>query len=139
LNHPVAGATPIALGAWHQAAATYDGTTWKLYLDGVLEATLVVGQPVRSNSIQPAALATCSACAAVPPTTPRQASGWPGEVGPSSGVAVASSTAHVAPNATAAKSTATAAPRAVCRRATGRPEPRVAGRIAPNGATIWSI
>ena len=58
---------------------------------------------------------------------PRQASGRPGEVGPSSGVAVASSTAHVAPNATAAKSTATAAPRAVCRRATGRPVPRVAG------------
>jgi concanavalin A-like lectin/glucanase superfamily protein/fibronectin type III domain protein len=59
LNHPVAGTTAIALGAWHQGAATYDGTTWRLYLDGLLEATLVVGQPVRSNSIQLAALATC--------------------------------------------------------------------------------
>ena len=36
LNHPVAGVTPIpANGAWHHAAATYDGTTWRLYLDGV--------------------------------------------------------------------------------------------------------
>jgi hypothetical protein len=59
LNHPVAGVTSISLGAWHHAAATYDGTTWKLYLDGNLEATLVVGQPVRSNSIQPAGLAAC--------------------------------------------------------------------------------
>ena len=36
LNHPVAGVTAIpANGAWHHAAATYDGTTWRLYLDGV--------------------------------------------------------------------------------------------------------
>ena len=36
LNHPVAGTTVIpADGAWHHAAATYDGTTWRLYLDGV--------------------------------------------------------------------------------------------------------
>ena len=39
LNHPVAGVTAIpANGTWHHAAATYDGTTWRLYLDGVLDA-----------------------------------------------------------------------------------------------------
>ena len=41
LNHPVAGVTPIAVDSvWHHAAATYDGTTWRLYLDGVLETQL---------------------------------------------------------------------------------------------------
>ena len=57
LNHPVLGVTPVGSG-WHHAAATYDGTTWRLYLDGNLETALAVGQPVRSNSIQLAALAT---------------------------------------------------------------------------------
>ena len=58
LNHPVSGTTTIANGAWRHAAATYDGTTWNLYLDGNLEATLAVGQPCQSQSIQPAALAS---------------------------------------------------------------------------------
>ncbi|HYM80473.1 MAG TPA: LamG-like jellyroll fold domain-containing protein, partial [Candidatus Limnocylindria bacterium] len=59
LNHPVVGMTPIAIGpAWHHAAATYDGTTWNLYLDGNLEATLAVGQPPQHQSIQHAGLAT---------------------------------------------------------------------------------
>ena len=56
LNHPIVGVTPVGNG-WHHAAATYDGTTWRLYLDGNLDASLAVGQPVRSNTIQPAALA----------------------------------------------------------------------------------
>src|SRR6266540_2515911 len=58
LNHPITGTTVVTSNAWHHAAATYDGTTWKLYLDGSLEATLAVGQPPRSDSIQHAALAT---------------------------------------------------------------------------------
>ena len=56
LNHPVVGVTPIAAnGAWHHAAATYDGTTWRLYLDGVLDAQLVVGAftPARTASSTP--------------------------------------------------------------------------------------
>ena len=36
LNHPLIGNTAITNGVWHHAAATYDGTTWHLYLDGQL-------------------------------------------------------------------------------------------------------
>ena len=56
LNHPVCGTTVITNDVWHHAAATYDGSTWHLYLDGNLEATLAVNQPVRSDSIQRVAL-----------------------------------------------------------------------------------
>jgi hypothetical protein len=56
-NHAIVGTTPIpADGTWHHAAATYDGTTWHLYLDGVLEATLVVGEAPRSDSTDPSGL-----------------------------------------------------------------------------------
>ena len=41
LNHPISGTTVITDNVWHHAAATYDGTTWRLYLDGRLEATEV--------------------------------------------------------------------------------------------------
>ena len=58
LNHPVAGITPIPVdGVWHHAAATYDGTTWRLYLDGALQTQLVVGAfTPRADSIQHAAI-----------------------------------------------------------------------------------
>ena len=58
LNHPVASTATITTNVWHHAAATYDGTTWNLYLDGANVGTLAVGQPVRSDSIGHAALAT---------------------------------------------------------------------------------
>ncbi len=60
LNHPVAGTTAIpADGQWRHAAITYDGTTWRVYLNGVLETTLVVGAfTPRFDSIQHAALGT---------------------------------------------------------------------------------
>ncbi len=58
LNHPVAGNTAITNNGWYHAAATYDGATWRLYLNGALEANLFVGQPPRWDSIQHAALAT---------------------------------------------------------------------------------
>jgi hypothetical protein len=60
-NHPVTGATPIPVSttAWHHAAATYDGTTWRLYLDGVLDKTLTAGSfTPRFDSIQHAAVGT---------------------------------------------------------------------------------
>ena len=58
LNHPVEGSTAVTANVWHHAAATYDGSTWKLYLDGTLDGTLAVGQPTRADSIQWGALGT---------------------------------------------------------------------------------
>jgi Concanavalin A-like lectin/glucanases superfamily/Bacterial TSP3 repeat len=56
-NHPVIGDTTITTNVWHHAAATYDGSTWKLYLDGTLDKTLgVTGNPPRFDSIQHAGL-----------------------------------------------------------------------------------
>ena len=42
LNHPVAGVTPVSLGQWHHGAVTYDGQTWKLYLDGALDRSFTL-------------------------------------------------------------------------------------------------
>jgi hypothetical protein len=58
LNHPVAGVTPVSVGVWHHAAASYDGNEWRLYLDGRLESVLAVGEPPQSASVQKTALAT---------------------------------------------------------------------------------
>jgi hypothetical protein len=58
LNHPVTGITPISIGVWHHAAASYDGAAWRLYLDGSLETESFVGEPPQSGSAQRAALAT---------------------------------------------------------------------------------
>jgi hypothetical protein len=51
-NHPVVGATPVSSNVWHHVAASYDGTTWRLYLDGALEATLAANATPRADSIQ---------------------------------------------------------------------------------------
>ena len=60
LNHPVTGNTAVQLNIWYHAAATYDGQTWKLYLNGVEDgtATLPVARPPRSDSIQHAGIGT---------------------------------------------------------------------------------
>jgi hypothetical protein len=63
-NQPIIGNTTITTNTWHHAAATFDGTYWKLYLDGVLDNTLDVTNPGYSaprpqfNSIQHAGIGT---------------------------------------------------------------------------------
>lgn len=57
-NHPILGVTPLRLNTWYHAAATYNGSKWRLYLNGVLEAELTVGKAARNNSVQHASLAT---------------------------------------------------------------------------------
>lgn len=51
-NHPVTGSTPVTFGEWHHVAATYDGTTWRLYLDGRLDGEARANAMPRSDSIQ---------------------------------------------------------------------------------------
>jgi hypothetical protein len=63
----VAGTTPIAIGGlWHHVAATYNGSDWKLYLDGNLQTTLAVNRPACNVSTVPVALASALNSTAVP-------------------------------------------------------------------------
>ena len=55
-NVPISGTTAITINVWHHAAATFDGTTWAVYLDGNLEASATPGLHPRSDSIQGVAL-----------------------------------------------------------------------------------
>ena len=48
-NHPITGTKAItADGHWHHVAATYDGSTWHLYLDGADAGSLSVGKPANA-------------------------------------------------------------------------------------------
>ena len=55
-NHPITGRTRILNEVWYHAAATYDGTTWRLYLNGRLETNRTVNALPRYDSIQHASL-----------------------------------------------------------------------------------
>jgi hypothetical protein len=39
-QQPASGATTVTTGVWHHVAAVYDGTTIKIYLDGVLDGSV---------------------------------------------------------------------------------------------------
>ena len=59
LNHPAIGTSVIPTGVWQHAAATFDGTAWRLYLNGNLETTVVTGGQMPENiSTQHAGLGT---------------------------------------------------------------------------------
>jgi hypothetical protein len=47
--HPVVSTTSVADGDWHHLAGTYDGQTFKTYVDGVLEKQQALAGPPASN------------------------------------------------------------------------------------------
>lgn len=57
-NHPVIGQRPLETGRWHHVAATYDGSVWRLYLDGVLDGEAVADATPRADSVQHFGLGT---------------------------------------------------------------------------------
>jgi hypothetical protein len=59
-NHPLLGSRVIGLGEWHHVAASFDGTSLRLYLDGTLDAKLPVtaGNKPRADSVQQFAIGT---------------------------------------------------------------------------------
>lgn len=57
-NHPIIGKTAVPWGEWHHVAATYDGTTWRLYVDGVLDVSKDANATPRADSIQHFGIAT---------------------------------------------------------------------------------
>jgi hypothetical protein len=65
-NHPVIGKTPIAIGEWHHLAVSYDGTTWRLYVDGALDAEKAANATPRADSVHPFAIGTTINSTGVP-------------------------------------------------------------------------
>ncbi len=66
-NHPIVGTTSVTWGQWHHVAATYDGSDWRLFLDGQLEAQATAnGATPRGDSIQHFSLGTMMDSAGVP-------------------------------------------------------------------------
>ncbi len=65
-NHPVVGQTPLAPDTWYHVAASYDGATWRLYVNGALDGQLAVNAIPRSDSIQHFGLGTALDSAGTP-------------------------------------------------------------------------
>jgi hypothetical protein len=60
LNHPLTGVATVASdGTWAHVAATYDGTAWRLDVNGAPDKELLIGAYTpRSNSVQHVGLGT---------------------------------------------------------------------------------
>ncbi|HSB01494.1 MAG TPA: LamG-like jellyroll fold domain-containing protein, partial [Anaerolineales bacterium] len=57
-NHAIIGTTALSNNTWYHAAATFDGSTFSVYLNGNLEASVATTAVPRWNSIQHSGLAT---------------------------------------------------------------------------------
>jgi len=55
-NQTVVGATPIASNAWYHVAAAYDGSTWRLYVNGRLTGGRPTGRPASASRHTPRSL-----------------------------------------------------------------------------------
>ena len=55
-NHPIYGKTAIPRGQWHHVAVSYDGTTWRLYVDGKPDNELKANATPRADSVHAFAL-----------------------------------------------------------------------------------
>lgn len=51
-NHPVFGTTRLQQGVWYHGAASFDGSSWRLYLNGRLEAMSATTATPRSDTLQ---------------------------------------------------------------------------------------
>ena len=63
LNHPIVGTNVVPSNVWKHCAVTYDGSYWKIYIDGVLDNSLQITggvnvQVPRYDSIQHFGLGT---------------------------------------------------------------------------------
>jgi hypothetical protein len=65
-NHPVMGKTAITRDQWHHVAATFDGNTWRLYVDGALDAEAPAAAMPRADSVHAFALGTAMASDGMP-------------------------------------------------------------------------
>lgn len=59
LNHPVLGATAIRSNVWNHACITYDGTTFKIFLNGELDGSTATALYPRYDSRQMFGIGRC--------------------------------------------------------------------------------
>ncbi len=57
-NHPLIGTTTLTNGTWYHGAITYDGTTFRLFLNGTQEASVAIGNGPGTAGAHHAALGT---------------------------------------------------------------------------------
>ena len=56
INNPLRGATALSNGTWYMGAITYDGANFKIYLNGVQDATVAAPNAPGLGSISPTTL-----------------------------------------------------------------------------------